>query len=57
MKRRQFIAGLGSAVAWPLAALAQQGGAMRRIGVLMPGTGSDREVTLFTLLESGLRAG
>jgi putative ABC transport system substrate-binding protein len=36
MRRREFSAGLGSAVAWPVVARAQQPARMRRIGVLMP---------------------
>ena len=35
MKRRTFIAGLGSAATWPAVARAQQGERVRRIGVLM----------------------
>ena len=34
MRRREFIAGLGGAAVWTLAARAQQGDRVRRIGVL-----------------------
>ena len=34
MPRREFIAGFAGAAVWPLAAHAQQGESMRRIGVL-----------------------
>jgi hypothetical protein len=41
VRRREFIAGLGGTVAWPLVARAQQADRVRRIGVLIFGDEND----------------
>ena len=55
MRRREFIALVGSTAAWPLVAYAQQPERMRRIGVLMGAVESDpRELEYITAFAQGL---
>jgi ABC-type uncharacterized transport system substrate-binding protein len=54
VKRRTFIAGLGTAAVWPLVARAQQPSRKVRIGVLLAGTPASYSARANALLE-GLR--
>src|SRR5262245_52141905 len=46
MRRREFIAGLGGAAAWPVVARAQQSVNIPRIGALWP-TGNEQGAAIF----------
>jgi putative ABC transport system substrate-binding protein len=53
MRRREFIAGLGSAAAWPVVARAQQG-IVPVVGVLHQGTFNEKRRALDEAFRNGL---
>ena len=54
MRRREFIAVLGGATAWPLMARAQQSGKMPRIGILWHAGNEQEEAPFLGALRKGL---
>ena len=52
LQRREFIAGLGGAAAWPLAAQAQQ---LKRVGVLMSRAATEPWQSELAIFMGGLR--
>jgi len=52
MRRREFIAGLGGAAAWPVVALAQQSDRMRQIGLLSGADEASNRVALAAFLQA-----
>ena len=59
MRRRDFVTLIGGAAAWPLAAHAQQGERMRRVGVLMnlPADDPEGQARLAAFLQELQEAG
>ena len=55
MKRREFIAGGGAVVTWPLAALAQQKPRVSTVGILWHAGSAEEEAIFLTQIQQGLK--